>query len=95
MLFFSQALFDYNIEFGSSKSSANANGLLHLPLPESIRDIDEEGDTHFYKELVEQCQIKATTVARASRNDPVLCHVIYFVQNGWPEYDVPEKFHQK
>lgn len=47
---------------------------------------------------MEQCPVKATTIARVSRTDPILSDVIYFVQNSWPDYNVPEKlhsFHQK
>lgn len=66
--------FDYNIEFRNSKSNANTDGLSCLSLPKSSRDVDEEGDTLFSKELVEQCPIKATAITRASRTIP--CNLI-------------------
>lgn len=59
----------------------------------SVNQTDKEGDTIFYKELMEQFPIKANMIAKESRTDSILSHVIYFVQNSWPEYNVPQTFH--
>ena len=89
--------FDYNIEFRTGKTNLNADSLSRLPLALSSKDNDEEGDTLFYKEIVEKCPISATGIAKESRTDPILSRVIFYVQNGWPNR-VPEElktFHQK
>ena len=82
--------YTYQIQYRSTKAHANADGLSRVPL-----ELPEESQTREEESRVQQLvtdllQVKASEIARATRNDPQLSRLLRFGKNGWPR-QVPEE----
>ena len=78
------AMYDYHLVSKSGLDHANADALSRLSLPESIPITPQPAETDLLMEQVQKCPITADHIKTWTRHDPVLTHVVRFVQHGWP-----------
>ena len=79
------SLYNYSIEFRSTKAHANAVGLSRLPLPTK-----DEGESLSEVSVFNVSQINTLSVfvvemCKDTRFDPILSKVYYHLQKGWPK----------
>ena len=77
--------YNYTIEFRPTKAHANADGLSRLPLPANT-----DGECLSEVSLYNVSQINTVSVSvvdlcKATRSDPLLSKVYYYLQRGWPK----------
>ncbi|KFD62002.1 hypothetical protein M514_25812 [Trichuris suis] len=86
--------YDYSIEYRKTTDHGNADALSRLPAGEDHQFDEEENDT----EVDTDCSLKAVTtislqmnpadpglIAKESKKDPVICTVIRYTKEGWPQ----------
>jgi len=76
--------YNYTIEFRPTKAHANADGLSRLPLPtqddgESLSEVSV-----FNVSQINTLSVSVIDLCKATRSDPVLGKVYYYLQKGWP-----------
>ena len=77
--------YNYTIEFRPTKAHANTDGLSRLPLPANT-----DGECLSEVSLYNVSQINTVSVSvvdlcKATRSDPLLSKVYYYLQRGWPK----------
>jgi transposase InsO family protein len=78
--------YSYSIEYIPTKENGCADFLSRKPLP--ITDYKIMADNlvlNIDSEILLDIPIKATTVCKETRRDKILCRVMDYTQNGWPD----------
>ena len=75
-------MFDYDIQFITTKQNAVADALSRLPLTNA--DTGEEDTFHIEQKMLESLPITHKEIRHATRVDPVLTKVQEFLTTGWP-----------
>ena len=81
--------YHYNIEFKSTKSHTNADGLSRLPVPENSAVGNPQDMTLFNVSQIVSLPVTEVRIQTATRTDPILGTVLRYTQQGWPS-KVPE-----
>ena len=82
---------DYDIEYKSSKSHANCDGLSRLPYSQS-EDLPDSGSVELYNlSQIDSLPVSASDVKRETRRDPTLSKVLDFTLNGWTDKPQDER----
>ena len=82
---------DYDIEFKSSKSHANCDGLSRLPCSQT-EDLPESDSIETYNlSQIDNLPVSASDVERETRRDPTLSKVFDFTLNGWTDKPQDER----
>ena len=82
-------LFLCHIEYKSTKTFGNADGLSHLPVePDQCFDRQNYGRINVIEllqvEKLEELPVKASDLATETSKDPILKQVKHFTLKGWP-----------
>ena len=78
------AAYDYQLEFKPTEQHRNADGLSRLPLPKQTSQEYSSAASLFNINQIKALPISATTVQQATRKDPFVSKVLYYVKKGWP-----------
>jgi hypothetical protein len=78
------AAYDYDLEFRPILQHCNADGLSRLPLPKQTTLEYSSAASVFNISQIDALLITATTIQQATRKDPIVSKVLYYVQTGWP-----------
>ena len=82
---------DYDIEYKSSKSHANCDGLSRLPYSQS-EDLPDSDSVELYNlSQIDSLPVSASDVKRETRRDPTLSKVLDFTLNGWTDKPQDER----
>ena len=82
---------DYDIEYKSSKSHANCDGLSRLPYSQS-EDLPDSDSVELYNlSQIDSLPVSASDVKRETRRDPTLSKVFDFTLNGWTDKPQDER----
>ena len=82
---------DYDIEYKSSKSHANCDGLSRLPYSQS-EDLPDNDSVELYNlSQIDSLPVSASDVKRETRRDPTLSKVLDFTLNGWTDKPQDER----
>ena len=78
--------YQFNIEYKSTLTHANADGLSRLPLPDSREDavVSSREPTIFNLSQIQTLPVTAVQIETATRNDPVLSKVLTYTRGEWP-----------
>ena len=71
------------MEYRTGVQHSNADVLSHLPLPEAINEVPEEGETILLMENLHLSSVTARQIRQWTDRDLVLSNVQRFVQFGW------------
>ncbi|MCG8113098.1 MAG: RNase H-like domain-containing protein [Candidatus Thiodiazotropha taylori] len=74
---------DYEIEYKTSKSHANCDGLSRLPCSYSEELPDSDPVDIYNLSQIESLPVSANDVKRETRRDPILSKVLDFTLKGW------------
>ena len=74
---------DYTVEFRSTKAHANVDGLSRLPLLKQ-EDGESSDVSVFNVSQISTVSVSVVDLCKATRSDPVLSKVYYYLQRGWP-----------
>lgn len=80
--------YDYSLEFRATTKHANCDALSRLPLPDHIKDGENEVHSLFFAE-VSDTALTSTRVKVETGRDLLLSQVLTFISSGWPQ-NVPE-----
>ena len=75
--------YDYDIEYKSSKSHANCDGLSRLPYSHGEELPDSDSAEIYNLSQLDSLPVCANDVKRETRRDPTLSKVLDFTMNGW------------
>ena len=78
------AAYDYDLEFRLTLQHCSADGLSRLPLPKQTTLEYSSAASVFNISQIDTLPITATTIQQATRKDPIVSKVLYYVQTGWP-----------
>ena len=82
---------DYDIEYKSSKSQANCDGLSRLPYSQS-EDLPDSDSVELYNlSQIDSLPVSASDVKRETRRDPTLSKVLDLTLNGWTDKPQDER----
>ena len=82
---------DYDIEYKSSKSHANCDGLSRLPYSQS-EDLPDSDSVELYNlSQIDSLPVSASDVKRETRRDPTLSKVLELTLNGWTDKPLDER----
>ena len=82
---------DYDIEFKSSKSHANCDGLSRLPYSQT-EDLPDSDSIEIYNlSQIDSLPVSTSDVKRETRRDPTLSKVLDFTLNGWTDKPQDER----
>ena len=82
---------DYDIEYKSSKSHANCDGLSRLPYSQS-EDLPDSDSVELYNlSQIDSLPVSASDVKRETRRDPTLSKVLDFTLSGWTDKPQDER----
>ena len=82
---------DYDIEYKSSKSHANCDGLSRLPYSQS-EDLPDSDSVELYNlSQIDSLPVSASDVKRETRRDPTLSKVLDLTLNGWTDKPQDER----
>ena len=76
--------YHYTIEFKSTKSHANADGLSRLPVPDNSAIGNPQDVTLFNVSQIVSLPVTEVHIQTATRKDPILGKVLRYTQQGWP-----------
>ena len=71
--------------FKPTSAHGNADALSHLPLPVQFAQTPEPMETVLLMEQLASSPVTAQHIRAWTERDPLLSHVLQFVQNGWRE----------
>ena len=74
---------DYDIEYKSSKSHANCDGLSRLPYPHSDELPDSDSVEIYNLSQIDSLPVSASDVKGVARRAPTLSKVLDLTLNGW------------
>ena len=74
---------DYDIEYKSSKSHANCDGLSRLPYSHSEELPDNDSVEIYNLSQIDSLPVSASDVKRETRRNPTLSKVLDLTLNGW------------
>ena len=77
--------YDYAIEYRPGDKHSNADVLSRLPLPESVRETPQPGETVLLMESLQSSPVNANQIKRWTDHDPILSKVRDFTLQGWHE----------
>lgn len=75
--------YDYGIEYRPGDKHSNANVLSRLPLPESVRETPQPGETVLLMESLQSSPVNSNQIKRWTDHDPILSKVRDFTLQGW------------
>ena len=78
-------MYEYTISFKPTSAHGNADALSRLPLPVQPAQTPEPLETVLLMEQLASSPVTAQHIRAWTGRDPLLSHVLQFVQNGWPE----------
>ena len=70
----------------SQQQAANADALSHLPLEDTIKDPPLLAETVLLMEQMDEMPMTSCQLKTWTRRDPILSHVLQYVQQGWPAH---------
>ena len=90
--------YDYDIEYKSSKSHANCDGLSRLPYSHGEELPDSDSAEIYNLSQLDSLPVCANDVKREMRRDPTLSKVLDFTMNGWtykPQDEILKPFYMR
>ena len=75
---------NYSILYRSGRDHANADLFSHLPLPDTVPDVPETGDSTLLFECLQVDPLSAADIRKGTDCDPILSKVRSFLLHGWP-----------
>ena len=90
--------YDYDIEYKSSKSHANCDGLSRLPYSHGEELPDSDSAEIYNLSQLDSLPVCANDVKRETRRDPTLSKVLDFTMNGWtykPQDEILKPFYMR
>ena len=76
--------YNYKIEYKSTQTHSNADGLSRLPLVVNNDKKQLAEPSIFNVRQLENLPVTATQLKTMTRRDPVLSKVLYYTKQGWP-----------
>ena len=76
--------YTYTIKYKSGNNQGNADALSHTPLPEFAVTTSVPAETITSIECVSSIPITAAKAKQQTDQDPILCKVKHYTQQGWP-----------
>ena len=78
--------YNYEIQYKSTDTHSNADGLSRLPLPTLGSDKGGEGIHIFNVSQLQSLPVTCKNVRQATKNDPCLSKVLRYMRDGWPSH---------
>ena len=78
--------YTYDIKFRPTELHSNVDGLSRLPLPADTTVVNPVDPTVFNMSQMDALPIRASEMMAATRSDPVLSEVLYYLQYKWPDH---------
>ena len=76
--------YNYSISYRSGKDHANADCFSRLPLPATVPEVPQPGDSILLFECLQVDPLSSVDVRRWTDRDPILSKVQSFLLSGWP-----------
>ena len=80
------ASYEYKIKYKESTAHANADASSCLSLEDTIKDPLLPAETVLLMEQMDEMPVTSCQVKTWTHRDPILSHVLQYVQQGWPAH---------